>query len=245
MVVPNHDGVSDCRDLGGRLPSETLERLKRDALARVAAPPYAGVRPLADHKLHRVSPTGSKPFEAVPGRRGDFLKTISQRRFWPLSPEPDDFDIEDIAAALSNLCRYNGHLHLFYSVAEHSILVSRLVKPELALCGLLHDATEAYLSDLARPVKHMPEFLAFRQVEQLLEAPLARKFGLPFPFPPEVKEADNVALAIEVLQLRDGAHDPDWERWRLDDLPDVRLLCLPSGASRQPFLDRFHELTYQ
>ena len=90
--------------------------------------------------------------------------TYTGRQFFPLTPRQEDIDIEDIAHSLSRLCRFNGHCKSFYSVAEHSYRISYIVPPEFALWGLLHDAGEAYLSDLPRPIKHqIPEFIEIEE----------------------------------------------------------------------------------
>src|ERR1039457_118422 len=86
-----------------------------------------------------------------------FIGTFSGLRFWPLDPNPEKILIDDIAHALAHQCRFGGHASRFYSVAEHSVHVSRLCPPEDALWGLLHDASEAYLVDLPRPLKQLPE----------------------------------------------------------------------------------------
>ncbi|MDO4254358.1 MAG: hypothetical protein Q4C81_04310 [Kocuria sp.] len=94
-------------------------------------------------------------------QRGNWMQTYTGRRFYPLDSRPEDVDVVDVAHALSMQCRYNGHVRLFMSVAEHCVLVSRLVPSEHALWGLLHDATEAYVGDMVRPLKlHMPEYRA-------------------------------------------------------------------------------------
>ncbi len=86
---------------------------------------------------------------------GNWIQTYSGRQFWPLEPRAEDVAVEDIAHALSLLCRYGGHSSRFYSVAEHCVLVSH----KCGLHGLLHDAAEAYLLDIPRPVKAlMPEY---------------------------------------------------------------------------------------
>jgi hypothetical protein len=87
------------------------------------------------------------------GRKGDWIQTFTGKQFWPLDPRPDEVYIEDIAHALGNICRFNGHCLRFYSVAEHCFHVSHKVVPGLALMGLLHDAAEAYVCDVVRPVK--------------------------------------------------------------------------------------------
>jgi len=88
-----------------------------------------------------------------------WIQTYTGKCFHPREPGPDDFDIRDVAHALSLLCRFNGHCRTFYSVAEHSVRVSRICPPAAALWGLLHDLGEAYVGDLPRPLKPlMPRF---------------------------------------------------------------------------------------
>ncbi len=82
-----------------------------------------------------------------------FLPTCTGRSVHILNPRPEEIDIEDVAHALSHACRFAGHVPAFYSVAQHSILVSELLDARTALWGLLHDASEAYLHDLTRPLK--------------------------------------------------------------------------------------------
>jgi len=82
-----------------------------------------------------------------------WIQTISGRKFPLAEPDPNQIDIEDIAHALSMLCRFNGHCTQFYSVAEHSMHVSHEISNDLALAGLLHDAAEAYLGDVPSPLK--------------------------------------------------------------------------------------------
>jgi uncharacterized protein len=99
-------------------------------------------------------------------RTGDWIQTYTGKQFWPLSPLPEDIVIEDIAHALSMQCRFGGHVRTFYSVAQHSVHVSLLVEPQYALWGLLHDAAEAYLVDLPRPIKKFSEMgLLYQEIE--------------------------------------------------------------------------------
>jgi hypothetical protein len=93
--------------------------------------------------------------------RGGWMQTFTGRQFFPMDPRPEEVDPTDIAHALSLLCRYNGHVDRFYSVAEHCVHLSYVVPPEHALWALLHDATEAYVGDMISPLKiHMPGYRA-------------------------------------------------------------------------------------
>ncbi len=128
-------------------------------------------------------------------RRGDWMQTATGQAFWPLDPHPDEIHIEDIAAALSKLCRYGGHTRKFYSVAEHCVLMAHAAPDGFRLAALLHDASEAYLSDVIRPIKrHLTNYEA---IEADLERAIARRFTLEFPMPAEVKRLDNAILADE------------------------------------------------
>jgi 5'-deoxynucleotidase YfbR-like HD superfamily hydrolase len=125
-------------------------------------------------------------------------------RFWPLDPIAEEVDIEDIAHALSMKCRYGGHCAKFYSVAQHSVHVSELVAPEHAMWGLLHDASEAYLPDVARPIK--PYLSGFKYFEAAVMRAVAEKFGLPGEEPEEVKAADHAILFDEMELLMPAAN---------------------------------------
>lgn len=111
-------------------------------------------------------------------RRGAWMGTSSGGKFWPLDPRVEDFNIGDIAHHLSMICRYGGAVQSFYSVAEHSILVSHYVPPEYAKEALLHDASEAYVGDLIRPLKHQPEMAAFREAEDRIYPLVMEAFGV-------------------------------------------------------------------
>lgn len=116
-----------------------------------------------------------------------------------LSPEGFDFRIETVAHALSHLCRYTGHVNRFYSVAEHSVMVSLLVPHHLALEGLLHDASEAFLGDVSSPLKALlPDYKA---IEYRVEQALATHFGLEFPYPQQIKDADKRAYLQERQEI--------------------------------------------
>jgi hypothetical protein len=174
---------------------------------------------------------------AIDGRRGNWLQTWSGRQFWPLDPRPEEIHIGDIAHALSNACRYGGHCNRFYSVAEHSVLVSQVVPPEHALIALLHDATEAYCVDVPRPLK--PALSGYKAIEHGIWLAVAARFGLPGGMPNEVKAADNAVLLAEQAQIMKAPPAP----WCTQGEPAaVTILCLPPMEARALFLRRFHEL---
>jgi hypothetical protein len=119
--------------------------------------------------------------------------------FDPFNPCPDLIKVEDIAHSLSMLCRFNGHCRSFYSVAEHSVRVAEKCGEDLMLVGLLHDAAEAYLGDLPRPIKEvLPDFLA---AERRLQVAISRRFGLPREMPDDVRLVDEEMLRIELAEL--------------------------------------------
>src|SRR5689334_2642685 len=116
--------------------------------------------------------------------RGDWMQTFTGRRFYPLSPRPGEIDPADIAHALSLLCRYGGHVDRFYSVAEHCVLMSQAVAPEDALAALLHDATEAYVVDVPRPLKR--QLAGYREIEEQVWFAIAYRFRLDYELPAAV-----------------------------------------------------------
>lgn len=174
-----------------------------------------------------------------------WIQTFSGRAFPLLAPTRDDVSIKDIAQSLALQCRFAGHTRRFYSVAEHSLHVSRAVPRDLALAGLLHDAAEAYVQDITRPLKQVLE--GHRAVEARVWEVIAERFGLPGLLPPEVKEADMRMLATEAEYLMLPPPRP----WNLPATPyflseigldHPRQLCLPPREAHRRFLERFAEL---
>lgn len=127
------------------------------------------------------------------------LQACDGRLMDPLQPVIDDLSIEAIASALSKICRFGGHTKEFYSVAQHSLLVSQHCKggAETKLWGLLHDAAEAYIQDVIRPLRCHPMFTGYRALDRVYNGLIARKWNLPPDIPAEVLHCDEVLLATE------------------------------------------------
>jgi hypothetical protein len=169
-----------------------------------------------------------------------WMQTYTGQAFDPLHPDPKKINIEDIAHALSMNCRYAGHVQRFYSVAEHSLLISHAVSPVNALYGLLHDAEEAYLPDMVRPVKY--QLPNYRELANNLRWAICRRFGLPQIEPDEVKELDLRIVVDEKAALMAPEPEPWGMIAGLDPL-GVTIQALAPATAEQFFLARFRELT--
>lgn len=167
-----------------------------------------------------------------------WIQTHSGAKFWPLEPDPEDVWIHDIAHALARINRFCGHTRVPYSVAQHSVWVASRVPREVALEGLLHDASEAYLADVAKPVKYLiPEFM---EAEHRLERCIAKRFHLRYPWPQEVHAADVKALATEARDLLPGGPRDGWKQWMDAVQPDpVGIVPLPPEKAEAQFLAWF------
>ena len=169
----------------------------------------------------------------------DYVSTFSGNRFYPLVPRIDRVAIEDIAHGLAYQCRFNGQTREFYSVAQHSLIVAAQVPPPLRLAALLHDAAEAYLGDMVKPLKVLlPEFAA---LEERVSAIIAATFGIDFSDYAPIKRADLIALATEKRDLMPHSV----ERWAyLDDIAALPEPILPMspGMAKNSFLAEFYRL---
>lgn len=171
------------------------------------------------------------------------IQLVSGNYFRFDDPDGSPFGIEDIAHALAHLCRFTGHTKTFYSVAQHCVLVSHLVPPGDALQGLLHDGAEAFLGDVASPLKALlPDY---RAIERRVERAVFRRFGLPETLPGTVRRADQVALATERrdLMVTGSAHDRHWARVAGTPAHAQRIQPWSSAAARAAFLDRFEAVS--
>lgn len=165
-----------------------------------------------------------------------WFQTFSGKQFHPYDCKEDQIDINDIAHALSKQCRFNGHINKFYSVAQHCIIVSYLCDKQDALYGLLHDASEAYLSDIPSPLKHSEQFSFYRNIEKNVQDVIYNKFNLSVNEPLSVKSADKLALHLEAECLSDGKR-----KWVNNNIP-LFIKPLKPSIAKKVFLNRFKEL---
>ena len=172
------------------------------------------------------------------GLKDCWVQTYTGKQFFPLAPDVDSICIEDIANSLGKICRFNGHTICFYSVAEHSVYVSRSVSYENAMWGLLHDASEAYLIDMPRPLK--PVLNGYKEIEARVCKCIAAKFGLCWPMPEEIKEIDTRILHDESLQVM-SKKPRTWPQLHLPPL-GIRILGLTHDEATRMFLETFWEL---
>lgn len=167
--------------------------------------------------------------------------TFTGKRFKPLEPDPDLICIEDIAHALSNISRYGGHCHRFFSVADHSIRVAERTSDKNEIWSLLHDAPEAYLGDIPAPLKQTGEFSFYNIAEKTLMDAICEKWNLPKEEPEEVKYWD---LTIRATEMRDITSIPK-EFWNGNDIIkplDERINPMSSDNAEIAFLTYAYSL---
>ncbi|MDW9650765.1 hypothetical protein GOB33_22010 [Sinorhizobium meliloti] len=200
------------------------------------SPRKGGINGESSRVVRRPAPPAS--MAPVAPRHGDWMQTASGRKFWPMDPLSEEVFIDDIAHSLSLQCRYAGHCLRFYSVAEHSVHLARHLRwqgVEVALWALLHDASEAYLVDVPRPVK--PYLVGYKDAERQVMAAVCERFGLAAGMPAVVHDADNRIIGDELVNLA----PMDWHA-RYDDPLGVNIRCWYPEQAREEFLATFEAL---
>jgi uncharacterized protein len=181
----------------------------------------------------------------APPAPGPYLQTVSGRWVNPFDPDPEQLDAGDIARALANQCRFGGHCRTFYSIAQHSVIVSELVEQrggdaQDAFAALMHDAAEAYLGDMPHPIKHRsPLGAAFREAEHHLEQAIRDRFAIRADVP-EIKRADRALLATERRAF--SAESWPWPELEGVEPLDLELTAWPPDEAARAFAQRYAEL---
>lgn len=172
--------------------------------------------------------------------RRDWFRTATGRIVHVLEPDPSVVCLEDIARSLSRQCRFAGHVAPevdHYSVAQHSVLVSFECGELFESEGLLHDATEAYVQDLIRPIKHSVLGTPYQEVERAWALCIGSVFGLGDRLaylPASVERADKVLLATERRDLLEP-----YDNWTLAHAPrEARIVPLRAREAYELFMAR-------
>jgi hypothetical protein len=179
-------------------------------------------------------------------RMGDWIETYTGKEFYPYDPRPEEVDIRDIAHALAHICRFNGHTKYHYSVAQHSVYCAELAKRRgystaIQLYALLHDAAEAYICDIPRPLK--PSFTGYDLLEARLQSTIILALGLPAVFVDKhiimdvVKGIDADMLNLEGLALMPVAR---WAEQR--DCAGIQIDVMSPYGAEQRFLFLYQSL---
>lgn len=177
-----------------------------------------------------------------------YLLTLNGRRYDFFNPDPKQIDVQDIAHSLSQLCRYVGHTPDFYSVAEHSVLVSQVVPREHALVALMHDAVECYVNDLSAPCKQALRYVegstmsSYDKLEQIAWEAVARRFDLPLVLPEEVIEADHMVGEAECVALGRPHRYGEGYKDERHKAAEVHVSFLCSRIAKMVFLARYDEV---
>lgn len=181
--------------------------------------------------------------EQVEGR-GPWIFMTSGRRYFPADPRPEEIDIADIAHALSQINRYTGHTRFPLSVGQHSLLCEAASSRGCALEALLHDAAEAYIGDISRPVKEWlgTQCTAWDFMEEANHQAIAERFGLRYPWPDEIRYLDNRICATEVRDVHCAEFGRLLESVGLLAFPTVPVLPWAPEMVERRFLARFEEL---
>lgn len=167
------------------------------------------------------------------------------RAYNPIEPTAEMVDIEVIAHVLSQQCRFAGHTNKFFSVAQHCVIVSNMCEPQDALWGLLHDASEALIVDVPRPLKRQKGFEFYMECEAKIMMAVCDRYKLPYTMPLSVKLADDLALALEFRDLmyypmKEIIADSIFEQ-DLSKFPTLQ--SMPPKLAQDVFLGMYDRLT--
>ncbi len=189
---------------------------------------------------------GQKPIRYLkyPTLKPGWIVTRSGRKIWPFDPDPADILIEDIAYHLAGIYRFSGSSRI--TVAQHSYYVSTCVPMAWSLAGLLHDSAEAYLGDVASPVKELPEYQEYRLAESRMMAVIASKFKFVWPLPERVVQADRKVAASELqtMTAEQRAGYLDCPKMKATSpVPGLRIPTWTPEEAEQAFLRKFKFLT--
>lgn len=167
----------------------------------------------------------------------DWMQSYNSKVIYPLQPKPDDFSLETVAHALALKCRFNGQCKFFYSVAQHSVIVSLHCSQENALWGLLHELDEVFLPDVPRPIK--PTIPGWKELAEKHMRAGATAFKLRMPIPDQVHHVDAACLNAEKFDVM-GKPPKEWGQ--LPPRLDYPIEPMSWQDAKQWFIDRYYEV---
>jgi|HubBroStandDraft_1064217.scaffolds.fasta_scaffold92962_3 hypothetical protein len=170
-----------------------------------------------------------------------YIRTFSGQKLYWSKLEDHTYSIVDIAHALALRVRWSGHVRYFYSIAQHSVLVSYLVEPEYQLAALLHDASEAYIADIPSPLKwYMAQQgnSLLKDLEEKIDCAIAYQFNFQFPRHPSIKQADITLLATENRDLMPEGE----ERLRMQEPMAEHICAWDWRRAETLFLQRYNQI---
>lgn len=157
------------------------------------------------------------------------------------TPERSEYSVKDIALGLSHTARFSGQTDRPYYVAQHCVLVSKMVDPQHSLAALLHDATEAFMADIPSPLKKL--LPGYVELEKRAEADMCKRFGVAFPFHPSIKEADNLIFEVERRDMQPKIYEQEQHMTHKVVQGMNRIIAWDARTSYLNYLRRFEELT--
>jgi hypothetical protein len=178
-------------------------------------------------EMHPVHNVYDGKFNSFTGRKIDLIE-----------PTPEMICIDDIAHALSNICRFGGHTRQFYSVAQHSVLVCAVVPDHLKQVALLHDAAEAYTGDIIKPLKVMIESV-IEPIESRFALAIFQKYRINPIHLLDIKKADKYAISLEHECFMKGNSEPFIKVMREHNLIIDKQHVWPSQVAESIFLEFF------
>lgn len=187
------------------------------------------------------------PYNA-PSRIGGSIQTFTGGIFYPLDPRVEEINLQDVAHGLSHKARFTGHTRCFYSTAEHAVRVSKCVEMlggslMQQYVGLHHDDSDAYIPDVPTPLKVLPEFQFFREVEKKIEHACYQKFGCIVDDYSVVKKADIVLLLTEKRDLMPKINQ-NWGKFEFEPIPaPYRIRPWSPTKAKEKYLARHTDLS--
>lgn len=185
-----------------------------------------------------------------------WMNTFRGEKVDPFNLRPEQVSLVDIAQSLSNLCRFTGHVEPFYSVAQHSYIMSQLIQPEYAAQALFHDSPEIYTNDISRPVKRngikvwdepLGEYIGFKVLEERIFKTIITSLGIPLLTDYAHNRIGHIDIRLCMTEARDLMPRTNLKEWEVyadgyRPYSDLHIVPVPPEEARRQFYIRYNEL---